>query len=115
MEQRLWFILLLLSLFQDDEAKIHCTEEVLTTVDHLFKKRISPKMASTTAVLYHIENLWAILKYEVCKKKPIEDLPHLKKVIRTKWKEMDKDKPPLKRMMASIPKRVEAMVELDGA
>ena len=33
-------------LWQDNEAKIHRTEEVLSKVDELFKKRIPPKMAS---------------------------------------------------------------------
>ena len=102
-------------LWQDDEAKIHRTEEVLNKVDGLFKKRIPPKMASVTADLYPIENLRSILKSEVYKKKPIKDLPHLNRILKQKRKEIDDDEPLLKKMMASIPARVEAMLELDGS
>ena len=70
-------------------------------------------MASVTADLYPIENVWSILKNAASKKQPFRDVKHLKKVIKA-WKMMDKDKSFLKSMMASIPKRVEAMLEIDG-
>ena len=45
-------------IFQDDEATIHRTVNVLSTADRLFKHRIPPGMASVTADLYPIENVW---------------------------------------------------------
>ena len=71
-------------------------------------------MASVTADLYPIENVWSILKNAVSKKQPLKDVKHLKKVIKQAWKMMDEDKSLQERMMASIPKRVEAMLEIDG-
>ena len=55
----------------------------------------------------------SILKDEVCRKKPIKDLPHLKRVLKNKWKKIDQDKAILRRMMSTFP--VQAMLELDGA
>ena len=77
--------------------------------------RIPPKMASMTADLYPIENVWSIIKNQVSKKTPLKDLKELKKVIKQAWRKLDKDKPMLRRMMASIPKRLEAMVQMGGA
>ena len=100
--------------FQDDEAKIHRTQEVLSKVDELFNHRVPPKMASCTADLYPIENVWSILKAEVSKKQPILDVKQLKKIITHKWREMNRDKDLMKRMIGSVPRRVEAMLKLKG-
>ena len=100
--------------FQDDEATIHRTSDVLNTVDGLFKDRIPPGMASMTADLYPIENVWSILKDEVAKQQPLKDVKELKKVIKQAWRKLDRDKPLLKKMMASIPERVKAMVQIGG-
>ena len=100
--------------FQDDEATIHRTSDVLNTVDGLFKDRINPGMASMTADLYPIENVWSILKDEVAKQQPLKDVKELKKVIKQAWRKLDRDKPLLKKMMASIPERVKAMVQIGG-
>ena len=97
-------------LWQDDEAKIHRTDHVLAKVDELFKHRIPPKMASHTADLYPIENLWSILKDEVSRKAPIKDVKQLKNIIRKKWREVHADKDLCKRMIASV----QAMVRLKG-
>ena len=71
-------------------------------------------MVSVTADLNPTENVWTILKNVVSQKQPLKDVKHLKKVIKQAWKMMDEDKSLLKRMMASIPKRVEAMLKIDG-
>ena len=58
---------------------------------------------------------WKILlKDEVSKKAPVKDLKMLKRIIRKKWKEVHADKDLLKRMIASVPARVEAMIKLNG-
>ena len=103
------------SWFQDDEAKIHRTPAVLDKVDALFNHRVPPKMACCTADLYPIENIWSILKAEVSKKAPIENTTQLKKIITTKWRELHRDKELMKRMIASVPRRIEAMIKLKGA
>ena len=41
-------------------------------------------MASHTADLYPIENLWSILKDEVAKRAPVKDIGHLKRIIAKK-------------------------------
>lgn len=102
------------AIFQDDEAVIHRTKEVLATADRIFKKRIPPKMASCTADLLPIENIWSLIKSDVAKNQPIKDLPHLKRVITKKWRSLNNDKDLLKRMMASLPNRLEAMIRLKG-
>ena len=71
-------------------------------------------MASMTADLYPIENVWYILKDEVAKQQPLKDVKELKKVIKQAWRKLDRDKPLLKKMMASIPERVKAMVQIGG-
>ena len=102
-------------IFQDDEAKIHRTDHVLNKAAVLFKHRVPPGMASHTADLYPIENLWSILKDEVAKKAPVKDIGHLKRIIAKKWMELNNDKVFLKKMISSVPARVEAMVKLEGA
>ena len=72
-------------------------------------------MASHTADLYPIENLWSILKDEVAKKAPVKYIGHLKRIIAKKWMELNNDKVFLKKMISSVPARVEAMVKLEGA
>ena len=81
----------------------------------LFKHRVPPGMASHTADLYPIENLWSILKDEVAKKAPVKDIGHLKRIIAKKWTDLNNDKVFLKKMISSVPARVEAMVKLEGA
>ena len=81
----------------------------------LFKHRVPPGMASHTADLYPIKNLWSILKDEVAKKAPVKDIGHLKRIIAKKWTELNNDKVFLKKMISSVPARVEAMVKLEGA
>ena len=91
-------------LFQDDEAKIHRIEHVSTKAAEMFKNRILPKMASHTADLYPVENLWSILKDDVSKNAPIKR--RLKKIISTKSKYIHSNKVFLKIMMSSVPARL---------
>ena len=78
------------------------------------RHRVPPKMACCTADLYPIENIWSILKAEVSKKAPIENTTQLKKIITTKWRELHRDKELMKRMIASVPRKIEAMIKLKG-
>ena len=100
--------------FQDDEAKIHRTPLVLETVDRLFKHRVPPGIASVTADLYSVENLWSILKSEAASKAPITSVKALKNILTKKWREINSDKGLCQRMIASHPKRCTAMIRLNG-
>ena len=100
--------------FQDDEAKIHRTQHVLDTVDRLFKNRVPAGMASVTADLLSVENLWSMMKSEASSKAPIKSLKELKNILTKKWKEINADKSLCKRMIASHPNRCIAMIKLNG-
>ena len=56
---------------QDDKAVIHRTERVLETFDTVHKSRVPPNVASKTADIYPIENVWSILKAEAQQHAPI--------------------------------------------
>ena len=101
-------------LFQDDEAVIHRTQHVLETVSRCFPHRIPPGMASHTADLLPIENIWAIIKMNVPKHGPFQSLKQLKTAIRKIWREIDADKPLLQRMMKSCCERCKACIRLEG-
>ena len=100
--------------FQDDEAKIHRTQHVLDTVDRLFKNRVPAGMASVTADLLSVENLWSIMKSDASSKAPIKSVKALKNILIKKWREINADKALCKRMIASHPNRCIAMIKLDG-
>ena len=85
-------------LFQWGKAKMHRTQNVMDKVDQLFKT-----------------NLWSILKSGVAKKQPAKDVKSLKLIIKNEWREVDKDKLLLMRMIHSITMRVEAMLTVGGA
>ena len=51
-----------------------------------------------------------ILKAEVSKKAPVENTTQLKKIITNKWRELHRDMELMKRMIASVPRRIEAMI-----
>ena len=101
-------------LFQDDEAVIHRTQHVLETVSRCFPHRIPPGMASHTADLLPIENIWAIIKMNVPKHGPFQSLKQLKTAIKKIWREIDADKPLLQRMMKSCCERCKACIMVDG-
>ena len=69
--------------FQDDEARIHRTQHVLDPVDATFPQRVPAKMASCTADLLPIENIWAIIKQELPKYGKMENITKLKRAIKT--------------------------------
>ena len=62
------------TLFQNDEAVIHQTQHVLETVSRCFPDRIPPGMASHTANLLPIENIWSVPVPEAAQDSHQEDL-----------------------------------------
>ena len=102
------------SVWQDDEAKIHRTAAVLETVSELFNSRVPAGMASMTADLLVVENLWSILKDHAAKKGPHKDVDALKKCLNKKWRELSYDLNWCEHMIASMPKRMELVVALNG-
>ena len=60
-----------------------------------------------------MENVWAIVKDRVKAKEP-KNKAQLKRVITSVWKEIDMDKGLCKRLMQSIPARLEAVIAKEG-
>ena len=102
------------AVWQDDPATIHRTPAALEACS-AFKHRIpheqqAPKMAD----IWPIENVWAILKQKVMEKEP-KSKEDLKKVITRVWKEIDQDKELCRSLIRSIPRRLKAVIVLDGS
>ena len=102
-----------LAVWQDDPARIHRTAEALEACS-AFKFRIphdiqAPKMAD----VWPIENVWSIVKDRVMEKNP-QTKNQLKFVIRQVWREVDRDKAMCRRLIASIPKRLQAVIKVEG-
>lgn len=101
------------AVWQDDPATIHRTPVALEACS-AFKSRIphdlqAPKMAD----IWPIENVWAILKDRVKAKEP-KSKAQLKKVITQVWRDMDRDKNMCKRLISSIPQRLQAVIDVGG-
>ena len=100
-------------MWQDDPATIHHTPAALEASD-VFASRIpheeqAPKMANC----WPIENVWAIVKDRVKAKEP-KSKAQLKGVITAVWKEIDADKGLCRRLIQSIPSRLEAVITVGG-
>ena len=65
------------------------------------------------ADIWPIENVWAIVKDRVKAEEP-KDKAALKRVIKKVWKEINLDKVLCKKLMKSIPDRLEAVISVDG-
>ena len=65
------------------------------------------------ADIWPIENVWAIVKDRVKAEEP-KDKAALKRVIKKVWKEINLDKVLCKKLMKSIPARLEAVISVDG-
>ena len=86
---------------QDDKAVIHRTERVLETFDTVHKSRVPPNVASKTADIYPIENVWSILKAEAQQHAPIKDIETLKRILNRKWRHISNDRNLCRSMIAS--------------
>ena len=100
-----------LAVWQDDPARIHRTQEALEACS-AFKFRIphehqAPKMAD----VWPIENVWSIVKDRVLEKNPESKA---QRVIIQVWKEVNRDKAMFRRLINSIPKRLQAVIEVEG-
>ena len=101
------------AVWQDDPARIHRTPEALQACS-AFPRRIpherqAPKMAD----VWPIEQVWAILKEKVMQAAP-RNKAELKRVITRSWREIDQDKEMIRNLISSIPKRLQAVIDVDG-
>jgi hypothetical protein len=99
------------AVWQDDPARIHRTAEALEACG-AFPSRIphdiqAPKMAD----VWPIENVWAIVKERVMEKEP-QTKTQLKKVITKVWQEIHSDKALCRRLISSIPDRLQAVISV---
>ena len=102
------------AIFQDDTASIHRTETALQTVSDTFRFRLDhSSQAPKTADIWPIENIWGMIKSKISKKK-CKSKDDLKKEIVKCWREIDSDKDLCRRLVGSIPKRLEAVVAKNG-
>ena len=102
------------AIFQDDGATIHRAGVALQAVKETFNHRLEPKdQANKMADVWPIENIWSIVKTKLDEEE-YNTLDELKSAIKKIWKELNKDKDLLQRMMESIPKRLEAVIKREG-
>lgn len=102
-------------IFQDDGATIHRARISLDAVKETFNHRLSVgDQASKQADIWPIENVWAIVKAKIDKTETTS-LAQLKRKIVSVWREIDADKDLCRRMMASIPARLAAVVRKQGS
>ena len=100
--------------WQDDPASIHCCQAAITAVSECFNKRLDHfKQCPKFSDVWLIENVWGIVKDRVSKKK-CENLGQLKREITKVWRSINADKPLLRRLMSSIPKRCQAVIQSRG-
>lgn len=103
------------AIFQDDNATIHRSRVSLTAVAETFNRRLDPAIqASKMADVYPIENIWSIIKTKL-DSKHVHTLASLKRQIKIIWREIDQDKELCRKLMASIPKRLAAVISKDGS
>ena len=65
------------------------------------------------ADVWPIEQVWAILKEKVMQAAPTNKA-QLKRVITRSWREIDQDKQMIRNLISSIPKRLQAVIDVDG-
>ena len=65
------------------------------------------------ANIWPIENVWSIMKAKVLEEEP-KTKPQLKKVITKIWRQVNADKELCRRLVSSIPDRLQAVVDVDG-
>ena len=65
------------------------------------------------ADVWPIENVWIIVKDRVKVKEP-KTMQQLKNTIKAVWKDIDSDKELCKRLISSIPDRLEAVITVNG-
>lgn len=98
--------------WEDDTDKKHRTAIVLHLIDETFKTRISPlQQCGKMADVWPIENVWGILRSKL-DGIDIQNRQQLKKFISEKWREIDSEL--CKKLMLSIPKRLDAVVKKQG-
>lgn len=101
-------------MWQDDPATIHRAAVSVEAVKDTFRKRVpheiqAPKMADC----WPIENVWSIIKDKVSEDDP-QTKPQLKRSITKSWKSINDDKALCKKLIESIPKRLEAVIRKNG-
>ena len=72
-------------------------------------ERLEPRVQ---ADVWTVENLWAILNEAVKQRKPTPENHWT--VIVEEWQRIDQNKPLIKKLIKSIPKRFEAVVRVNG-
>ena len=101
------------AVWQDYPATIHRTEAALEACS-VFGSRIPhEEQAVKMADVWPVENVWAIVKDRVKAKEP-KNKAQLKRFITNVWKDIDMDKGLCKRLMQSIPARLEAVIAKEG-
>ena len=69
--------------------------------------------AAKMSDVWPIENVWAILKQDL-NKVEIKDVKTLRREIKKSWCRISKDKELCKKLIGSIPKRLQAVIRKEG-
>ena len=103
------------ALWQDDPATIHRAKVSLETVEKTFPHRVPHDIqGKKMADVWPIENVWAIVKDQVKVADP-ETKQQLKTAIIRAWKKVHEDKDLCRRLISSIPRRLQAVIRRKGA
>ena len=101
-------------IWQDDPAKIHHARVSLDAVQRNFRYRLDyERQAAKMADVWPIENVWAMLKAEVKAMDP-QTKEELRSSIKKAWARMAKDEALCKKLIASIPARLQAVIKKKG-
>ena len=100
------------AVWQDDPATIHRTAEALEACSEFTRRIPHDKQAPKMADVWPIESIWGILKQQV---RDTKSKAELKRVITRCWREMKQDKGLIRRLVTSIPRRLQAVIDKEGS
>ena len=100
-------------MWQDDPALIHQTPVPLKACAAFCSRIPHDRQAPKMADVWPIKNVLAIIKDRVKGKEP-KNKAQLKRIIISVWREIDEDKGMCRRLMQSIPARLEAVISVQG-
>ena len=103
------------AIWQDDPATIHRCAAAIKACDETFKFHLPHKtQAPKCADIWPIENVWAIIKQDLAQVS-VTTIPEMKKQIIKVWQKINADKELCHNLIASIPRRLKAVIEKKGS
>jgi len=101
-------------IFQDDCAVIHRCREALEACKGFDSCSPHDVQAAKLADVWPVKNVWGILQQRVKKREP-ESKEQLRRNILEEWQYIDDDKAMCRKLIESISKRLQAVLDVDGS